>query len=503
MYDRKHSPYRPVRGRRHAGSGFPLRGRRMTAPRGLTALPLIVLTAACASAPPVGHPEIGVAVPAAWTAKTEAAPVQPVWWRQFGDPTLEKVVAEALEGNRDLRAAATRVEAAAALARITGADQFPVVNVSLDASRRKQNFIGLPIPGAEGEVLSTRATTYGVSLDTTWEADVWGRIRSGVSASLADAEATLFETGGARLSLAAQTAKAWFALIEARQQRRLAEDTVSSYRTTSEQVRDRYRRGLVPPVDLRLALSNLHAAQALLAERNEQYGRVLRQLELLLGRYPAGALQPPDVLPALPSEIPAGLPAGLLAQRPDLQAAERRLAAADARLVADRRALYPSFSLTGSGGTSTNALRNLLDGDFSVWSVVGSVAQPIFQGGRLRAQVEVADAQVREALELYAGQVLTAFSEVEIALDAQAHLRERAARLTDASEQAAAARTLAERRYGTGLDTILALLEAQRRQLDADSQLLTARRLQLDARVDLHLAVGGDFDAASLVSGGS
>jgi NodT family efflux transporter outer membrane factor (OMF) lipoprotein len=472
----------------------------MTMLRAALCLPLALIAGACASAPRVQQPEIGIPVPAAWVAQADSASPAPLWWRQFGDASLETVIAEALEGNRDLRAAAARLDAAAALARVSGADQLPTVGVGLDAARRRQNFIGLPIPGAEGRVLSSHVTTFGVSLDTSWEADIWGRIRSGVSASIADAEAAAFDVGGARLSLAAQAAKTWFALIEARQQLRLADDTVTSYRTTMEQVRDRYERGLRPSVDLRLTLSNLHSAEALRAQRQEQHGRVVRQLELLLGRYPAGALEPPDVLPALPGDVPAGLPSDLLAQRPDIRAAERRVAAADARLFADRRALYPGLSLTGGSGITTRALRSLLDGDFSVWSLAGSITQPIFQGGRLRARVDVADARVRESLEDYASQTLTAFGEVETALDAQVQLSERAERLVEATEQARAARDLAEQRYGAGIDTILSVLDAQRRQLDAESQLLSVRRLQLDTRVDLHLALGGDFDAAASTS---
>src|SRR5919106_544347 len=158
-----------------------------------------------------------------------------------------------------------------AAACVSGADQWPTVGAGFNVNSRKQNFIGLPIPGAEDRVLSTRVTTYGVSLDTSWEADVWGRIRSGVAASLADAEATLLDVGAARLSLAAQAARTWFALVEARQQLRLAQETVASYRLTSDQVRERYERGLRPPIDLRLTLANLHSAEALAAQRQEQY----------------------------------------------------------------------------------------------------------------------------------------------------------------------------------------------------------------------------------------
>ncbi len=448
----------------------------------------------CASAPPIHHPETGVAVPAHWSAPGDRTAADPAGWRLFGDPALEALIAEALENNRDLRAAATRVDQARALARISGAPQYPAVAVGGSARRQRQNFIGLPIPGAEGEVLSTQIDTFSLSVETAWEADLWGRIRSGAAAALSDAEAAYLDEQAARLSLAAQTAKTWFALIEASQQLRLADDTVASYRRTVEQVRYRYERGLAPSLDLRFALANQHAAEAQQAQRQERVGQVMRQLEILLGRYPATALEVPSALPVLENEVPAGLPANLLARRPDLRAAERRLAAADARLLSDRRALYPTLSLTAAGGTTADALRRLLDGDFSVWSVAGSLMQPLFQGGRLRAQIDVADARAREALESYAGQLLMAFAEVETALDAQSYQRARAGLLGDAASQAEAARAIAETRYGSGLDPLLVVLEAQRRSLEADSQLLTARRQLLDAHVDLHLALGGYFD---------
>jgi outer membrane protein, multidrug efflux system len=455
---------------------------------------LAAILAGCASAPPVEHPDTGIDIPGQWSVPGGIAAADPAWWRLLGDPALEAVITEALEGNRDLRAAAARVDQARALARITGAAQFPAVAAGGSARRQQQNFIGLPIPGAEGQVLSTQIDTFGLSVDTSWEADVWGRIRNGASAALADAEAAQLEQQAARLSLAAQTARTWFALIEAGQQVRLAEDTVASYQRTVQQVQHRYERGLAPSLDLRFALTNLHAAEAQLSQRQEQAGLVMRQLELLLGRYPAAKLDVPHGLPAPAYDIPAGLPADLLAQRPDLLAAERRVAAADARLAADRRALYPSLSLTASGGTTTDAVRRLLDGDFTVWSIAGTLMQPIFQGGRLRAQVDVADAQLREALEAYAGRVLTAFAEVETALDAQGWQRTRVQLLGEAASQAGAALALAEQRYGGGLDPLLVVLEAQRRSLEAESQLLAARRQLLDSRIDLHLALGGSID---------
>jgi outer membrane protein, multidrug efflux system len=459
---------------------------------------VLLLAGGCASAPPRTAPPIGVDTPAQWSGTTPADEAPDArWWQRFNDPTLERLVTEALDHNRSLLAAATRLDAAAAQARIAGASLLPSMGAGLNSGRRRQNFIGLPIPGAEDRVLSTVVTTHGVSLDTTWEADLWGRLRAGAAASLAEAQATQADVAAARLSIAAQTARTYFALIEAREQVALAESTLESYRTTVAQVRERFERGLRPSIDLRLALSNQHAAEATLEQRYEAHQHLRRQLEILLGRYPAGTLEAAGGLPQLPPAVPAGLPADLVARRPDLMAPERRLASADSRLVQDRRALYPSLSLTGSGGTSTNVLSGLLDGHFGVWYLLGGLVQPVFQAGRLRAQVNVSEARTREALELYAGSVLNAYAEVENALETETFLARRQTSLEATAEQALAARDLAESRYRAGVADFFTVLESQRRAVEAESQLLLIRRLRLDTRVDLHRALGGDFSAGA------
>jgi NodT family efflux transporter outer membrane factor (OMF) lipoprotein len=436
-----------------------------------------------------------VTVPDRWTAaKTPAEEVEGAWWTTFRDAALDRLVAEALENNHDLRATATRIEAATAQARIAGADLLPSVGVSLDGTRSKRNFIGFPIPGSSGGVLSTTVTTLGASLDTSWEADLWGRIRAGKAAALADVQTAQAEFEAARLSLAGLTAKAWFALAEVRQQVELAERSVESFRRTVDQVQARFEKGLRPSLDLRLALTNLHGAEAILQRRRGEQAALLRQLETLVGRYPEGIMRDRDTIPPVPPPVPAGLPADLIARRPDLIAAERRIAAADSRHKAARRALYPSFRLTASGGRSSEELAGLLDGNFSVWSLLASLTQPIFQGGRLRAGVDLADARVREAVESYTGAALRAYSEVETALVAETFLALRTESLAAASEQAAAARRLAEDRYNAGLDEFLTVLEAQRRDLEAESALLQVRRQRLDTRVDLHLALGGGIE---------
>ncbi|RMG47959.1 MAG: efflux transporter outer membrane subunit [Acidobacteria bacterium] len=458
---------------------------------------LAALAAGCVSMPPRRAARSEVPIAPEWQA-AQVDPDAPVdgWIDAFGIPELRRLVAEALERNHDLAAAAARVEAARAQARIAGADLLPQIGAGLNGSRQRQNFIGFPIPGAERRVLSTTFTRLNLSVDVSWEADLWGRIRAGKAAAAADAEVARATYRAARLSLAANVARGWFAVVTARRQLDLAHRTVESYRRSAEAVRRRFEAGLRPALDLRLAEAQLAAAEALQEARREQLARATRQLELLLGRYPEGTIGEDRPLPAPPPRIPGGLPVDLIARRPDIVAAERRLFAADARLAAARASLYPSLRLTGSGGGASDRLRDLLDGDFRVWSLVAGLAQPLFQGGRLRAGVDLAKASVEEATAEFAQTVLRALGEVETALAAEEILRTREEALRRALDQSEAAVRLAERQYREGLIDMPTLLEAQRRALDAESALLDVRRARLDNRVALYLALGGDLSTA-------
>ncbi len=459
---------------------------------------LLLLAVGCASPPKRNPPDVRVDMPGTWTApeaadSAEAKTDSTQWWTAFGDEGLDSLVNEALSQNYNVISAAARVDAAAALARIAGADAWPQLNAGFDAGRRKQNLIGIPIPGSPG-VISTRSTSYGVSLNAAWEVDLWGRIRAGHSAALSDLEANWADLAALRLSIAGQTVKAWFTLIEARLQVELAEQTVSTYRLSADQVRRRYEKGVRSSLDLRLALSNLYAADALLEFRREQLDRATRQLEILLGRYPAAALSTEGDLPTVADAVPSGLPSEILIRRPDLLAAERRFAAAEKRVSQARRAFFPRITLTGSGGVLTQALGDLVSGDFGVWSIAAGVTQPIFQGGRLLANLSQSEAVSDQALAAYALTLLNAFGEVESALVAEGLLTRRVASTADAAEQSEAARVLAERQYSAGIVDYITVLETQRRELNAQSELLSVRRQRLDVRVNLHLALGGGFN---------
>ncbi len=478
----------------------------MTGHRVFCSLFLAALLAACASTPTSEQPSLELDTPEAWSTPTppdrQRGDVTRDWWKTFGDAELDTMVAEALDHNYDLRAAAASVDAAVAQARIAGADLKPQVGAGFDAGRRQQVFVGLPIPGSGG-VLKSTSSAYGASLNVSWEADLWGRLRAGRAAAVSGARAAKADYAAARLSLAGQVAKAWFTVVEAEHQVALARDTAGSRRTTAERIAARYRRGVAPSLDLRLARSNLAVAESILEQRRRQLDGAGRQLQILLGRYPhgregeptpgdAGSPSPPR-LPEVPPDIPAGLPSELVARRPDLQAAERRIEASGWQVREARRALYPRITLTASGGSSADSLGNLLDGDFSVWNLAGSLLQPIFQGGRLRAAVDFVEAGRDRALALYAQSVLRAFAEVESALAAERLLAAEEAAQAIAAEESNAAVGLAENRYAAGVGDYLIILESQRQTFLTESRLLTLRAQRLSQRVDLHLALGGDF----------
>ena len=458
--------------------------------RALLLAPL--LAAGCLSAPERTYDEPALAPPAGFAAEApDAAPLER-WWAELGGEELAAAVDEAFRANRDLRAAAARLDEALAEARAAGAALQPSVGLAADAVRQRQNFVGLPVPGG-GDVLSSTSTAYGVSLDVSWEPDLWGRLRALDSAAESEVGATAAELVGAHLSLAGQVSKAWLALAEARRQAALAGETAAAYRANAEVIRDRYELGRAEAFDLHLLENQLAAAEALLALRREQEARAARQLEVLLGRAPGGRVPGADALPPVPDPVPAGLPADLTWRRPDLAAAAARLAALDWRLAAARADLLPSLRLTGSAGRRTAELGDLLDSSFDVWSLAAGLVQPLFEGGRLRARVDAADARARAALEAYAQDLLVALGEVETALAAEEHLAAREAALAAAAASAESARAVAQDRYFEGLVDVVALLDAERRALSAESELLAVRRARLETRVDLFLALGGGF----------
>ncbi len=457
--------------------------------RGAALLLLCGLAAACAALPEVEPPPLPVELPAGWTAG-EAAPgaLSDTWWRDLGDPGLDEVVREALRQNPDLKAAQARVAQAAALARMAGADLFPSLSAGGQGGVRKQ-FIGTNLgPFVPATV---RSESYGVSLDLSWEIDLWGRVRAGRAAALADARAAEALLAGARLSLAAQTAKAWFAAVEAGGQLAVARANLESAGALADRIRDRYRRGLMEAIDVKLAETEVERARAEAALWERSLDAARRQVETLAGRYPAGRLAAGAELPEPPGPLPAGVPASVLARRPDLAAAELQYLARARRVQEASAARYPAISLTGSKGFASEDFSDILRGDYHVWAFAGNVLAPIVSGGRIDANVDLQEARRDEAGAAFAGAVLKALREVETGLAAERHLRRRETALSALAAKSKESLDLAEDRYLRGLGTILKVLDARRSYYAARSALLSVRRELILARIDLIVALGG------------
>lgn len=461
--------------------------------RRITAGVAVLALAACAPALQAPPLTADASPPAGWVAATPETPADAYsyadtdWVTDFRSEALSALIAEALAHNRDLRAAAARVAQARARARAAGADLWPQLSLGVTGSGSR---VGLKDGG-------TTTESYGVGADISWEVDLWGRLASSARSAALTAEATARDEAAARLSLAGQVADGWFGAIAARQQRDLARETVTTYERAEHLVRARTQAGLTSELDLKLAISNLESARALARLRDQQFGEARRRLEVLLGRYPAASVETAAQLPALAGVPATGVPADVLARRPDLQAGYTRLMAAGYGVASARRALLPRLTLTGSIGDEGASLADAFDFHKMVATLVGQLTQPVFQGGRLRANVDLAKATRDESVQTYAQSVLVAFREVEDALGAEAQLGAREAALATSAQQAAAAERLAELQYTNGLTSILTLLDAQRRNLDAQSQLLDARLARLTSRVRLHVALGGSLQPPS------
>lgn len=432
-------------------------------------------------------------VPGSWhSSRAGRAGIDQTWIGRFGDAQLVALVKEGMAHNLDLRVAAERVRRAEAVARLSGAVRKPQVQGQISGSRIQQRFVGFPVPSG-----SAITDIYGASLDITWELDVWGRLRAGQSAALGDLQAQGFDYQAARASLAAQIAKAWFALGESNEQIRLARAAIVVREKVALSIRERFAEALVEEgglaSQLRLAESDLATSRASLARWQADRERALRQVELLVGRPPSGSSLTTRGLPKAPALPPAGLPSELLLRRPDILAAERRYAAAGMRRKAATQAKYPSFSLTGSRGTMTENLHELLSSKFGIWSLAGGVVQPILSGGRLREEERIAGHDERIALGQLQRAVLQGMGEVEQALIAEDYFGKREAMVADSARLAHEAAGAAIQDFADGAVDALTMLRAQDRKVQTVFQLAELRRLRLDNRVNLHLALGGDF----------
>lgn len=440
--------------------------------------------------------------PPAWAASADVsgAPAED-WVAAFNDKRLNALVAEAMEHNNSLLQAAASLDAARAQARIVLATLLPTVNASPRASRSAI----VTDPGAAAQVgtggpaQSRRiyVNNYSLGAQATWEIDLWGRLRDNTRASWRDAAAVEAEYRGRRLSIAGAVAQSWFQLIQARQQRELSERDVAARQRNLSVIERRYESGVATSLDVRLARSALGSSQAQLALNQRVEGESARQLEVLLGRYPKAEIEAAASLPDLHPLAGAGAPGELLARRPDVLAAEARMQSAGLRARAARKEFLPRLTLSSSISTSGPDVSDLTDPKRLAGNIAAGLFQPLFQGGQLLANSRRARANAEAALYNYVQTALVAWQDAEDAIAAERLLAERETALRLAYEEAAAAEDITERRYLGGAASIFDLLNAQTRRIANEQGYILAKQQRLANRVQLYLAIGGDFSAAA------
>jgi multidrug efflux system outer membrane protein len=414
------------------------------------------------------------------------------WFEVFKDEQLQKLINEALESNYDLRAAVTRVDAARANVGITRADQLPNIGVNSNLTESRTSVNGsFPLPPG----FEQRRTFGGVALSLlTFEADVWGRLRSATKAARADLLATEENRRTVVTTLVSDIAGAYFNLLELDMELDIAQRTLNTREESLRLIRNRERGGLATMLEVRQGEQLVRTAEQVIPNIEQRIEQTENQLSLLLGRNP-GTITRGRLLTdqEQPASVPSGLPSALLERRPDIRAAEQKLVSTNAMIGVARAAYYPRISLTGLLGSQSSQLSSLFSSPTGVWQFVPQLAQPIFTGGRTRSTVQLSEAQEQLAVIEYERVIQTAFREVSDALVQYQKVRE----IHATQEQLVS--TLQDRsrlsyiRYRGGVDTLLNALDADRDLFAAELDLAQTRRNELLTLVQLYKALGGGW----------
>jgi len=432
-------------------------------------------------------------LPAAWKESAPRFAEDGRWWRIYDDAVLDGLVDESLASNADLAIAAARVDEARALVGEAESAFWPTVDARGGASRQQlsrrtpTSFPGVP----------TRFTDYRATLNVSYEVDIFGRLRAGARAARAELQADEAARDAVRLALAAQVSQSYFGLRALDERVELTRETVRLRENALGLQKKRFDGGVISEFEYRQIEAEVAAARAQLPPLERDREREEAALALLLGRSPRQIFEAQidikkayEEAPTAPV-LPAGVPSELLLRRADLVEAERRLAAANARIDQARAEMFPSIVLTGAVGSESGALSNLFTGPAGLWNIGLALTQPIFAGGRLQARTDAAKARERAAVAQYTKAIQSAFSETRTALAAQTRSRESYEAETARAEALRQTLRLARLRYDNGIASQLDVLDAERGLLAARSARIEALRAHRAAIADLFRALGG------------
>lgn len=429
-------------------------------------------------------------VPGSWKAASSGthAKISTGWLKEFNSPTMTRLVMEAVNNNPNLNAAAARLRATRQGTIGSRAALQPRVSGSSSATRSRNG---------NGDNPRSYATSLGLTLNASWETDIWGRLKDLRKADLANYYASVEDFRAARLSLAANTAQAYCDLVTSEQLLDLAEDILVSFEKNRDIVERNYRAGVpgTRAIAVQLSRNNVASAQRDIKSRELQRDRSRRTLESLLGRYPGASLKTSNKLPDLKSSVPASIPATLVERRPDLIAAQYDIYRSAKQADASAKNLLPSISLSTRHSTGSSEVSDLFNPQFIASSIAAALTQTIYQGGELKANAQAALEENKATIYSYTNIAIRAFSEVEDALDTDQSLRKQEEFLVQETKQAIFAERSAEIDYSEGIENsgILEILESQRRANNARASLINIKNNRLQNRIDLHLALGGDY----------
>lgn len=450
-------------------------------------------TTACAIGPKYVRPEVPAppayreTPPSGWAAaQPDDAAVRGQWWQMFNEPALDSLEAQVSISNQNVLAAEAQYRAARAAVRVTGAGLYPTVTATPSVTHT-----------AGGAALH-HGELYDVPVDVSYEADVWGSIRRSVAANAAIAQASAADLESARLLYQSDLAADYFQLQGLDADRVILEQAVSSYEEYLKLTQDRFQGGVVSMADVALAQTQLESARAQLTDVGIARAQFEHAIAVLTGKVPADLSIPPDTAQPSPPVVPVGLPSSLLERRPDIAAAERRVAAANQQIGVAKAAFYPVLSLGGSAGSQAAEIADLFSSPARLWSVGAQLAATLFDGGRRHAQVKVTEAAYDTTVANYKETVLTGLQQVEDALSGLRILADETAIVDRAIVAAQQSLDISTTQYRGGLINYLQVITAQTSLLQNQRESVDLHTKRMLTSVSLIQALGGGWSRAQL-----
>src|SRR3954453_5369652 len=471
-------------------------------------LSLGLLTACTAVGPNYHKPAVETpgafkeAPPAGWKpAQPRDAALRGKWWEMFGDPQLDALEEQVSVSNQNLAQAEAQFRGARAAVALARAGLFPTVTAGAQVTESRVGTSRSNNSNNSGSSGSGTATVYQVPIDFTWEIDLWGRVRRQVEANVAAAQASAADIESLRLSLQAELAVDWFQLHGLDEQDQLLKATVADYEKALQINVNRHNQGVSSGADVAQAETQLEAARVSEVDLGVARAEFEHAIAILTGKAPAGVTVPPAPVHFAPPVVPVGIPSELLERRPDIAAAERRVAAANADIGVATAAYFPTLSLNASGGFASTSLGSLFSLPNRFWSLGPQLLATVFDGGRRRAGVAQAEANYDATVAAYRESVLEAFQGVEDNLAAGRTLADEARQQDPPPPASQRALAISRNRYAAGIATYLEVIVAQSAAYSNQRNSVDLRVRQMIASVNLIRALGGGWEAGELPSG--